>query len=218
MSDFSTRRVTMVDTQVRPSDVTKFPIIAAMLHVPREAFVPDAAREAAYAGQNLPLSPGRVVLEPRTLAKMLDALDIQPDETVLVVGAGFGYGAALVAQMAASVVAVEEDERLAREASQRLGALDKGVMVELTIGRLAKGAAERGPFDVILIDGGVETVPGAVTDQLAEGGRIAAIFMTGALGVAKHGIRQGGAVSWRFAFNAAAPVLPGFDVQRSFAL
>ena len=218
MSDFSTRRVTMVDTQVRPSDVTKFPIIAAMLHVPREAFVPDAAREAAYAGQNLPLAPGRVVLEPRTLAKMLDSLDIQPDETVLVVGAGFGYGAALVAQMAASVVAVEEDERLAREASRRLGALDKGVTVELTIGHLAKGAAERGPFDVILIDGGVETVPGTVTDQLAEGGRIAAIFMTGALGVAKHGIRQGGAVSWRFAFNAAAPVLPGFDVQRSFAL
>ena len=218
MSDFSTRRVTMVDTQVRPSDVTKFPIIAAMLHVPREVFVPDAAREAAYAGQNLPLSSGRVVLEPRTLAKMLDALDIQPGDRVLVVGAGFGYGPALVAQMAGAVVALEEDATLAQGASQRLGALDKGVRVELTIGPLAKGAAERGPFDVILIEGGVETVPEGLTDQLADGGRIAAIFMTGALGVAKLGMKQAGAVSWRFAFNAAAPVLPGFSKQRSFAL
>ncbi len=218
MSDFSTRRVTMVDTQVRPSDVTKFPIIAAMLHVPREVFVPDAAREAAYAGQNLTLAPGRVVLEPRTLAKMLDALDIQPTDRVLVVGAGLGYGPALVAQMAGAVVALEEDAVLAQGASLRLGTLDKGGRVELTIGPLAKGAADRGPFDVILIEGGVETVPEALIRQLAEGGRIAAIFMTGALGVAKLGMMQSGAVSWRFAFNAAAPVLPGFQVQRSFAL
>jgi protein-L-isoaspartate(D-aspartate) O-methyltransferase len=218
MSDFSSRRVTMVDTQVRPSDVTKFPIIAAMLHVPREAFVPDAAREAAYAGQNLPLAPGRVVLEPRSLAKMLDALDVQPDDRVLVVGAGLGYGAAVLAQMGGSVVAVEEVDALAREASLRLGALDSGVRVALVPGKLSKGATELGPFDVILIEGGVETVPSALTSQLADGGRIAAIFMTGALGVARLGTMQDGAVSWRFAFNATAPVLPGFALERSFAL
>ena len=218
MSDFSTRRVMMVDTQVRPSDVTKFPIIAAMLSVPRENYVPPAQREAAYVGLNIDFAPGRVVLEPRTLAKMLDALDIQPTDRVLVVGAGLGYGPALVAQMAGAVVALEEDAALAQGASLRLGTLDKGVRVELTIGPLAKGAADRGPFDVILIEGGVETVPEALIRQLAEGGRIAAIFMTGALGVAKLGMMQSGAVSWRFAFNAAAPVLPGFQVQRSFAL
>ena len=218
MSDFSSRRVTMVDTQVRPSDVTKFPIIAAMLHVPREAFVPDAAREAAYAGQNLPLAPGRVVLEPRTLAKMLDALNISPGDRVLVVGAGLGYGAALMAQMAGHVVAVEEIEELAREASLRLGARDSGARVALVPGPLAKGAADLGPYDVILIEGGVETVPAGLTGQLAERGRIAAIFMSGALGVARLGTMQDGAVSWRFSFNAAAPVLPGFAFERSFAL
>lgn len=218
MSDFSTRRVTMVDTQVRPSDVTKFPIIAAMLHVPREAFVPEASREAAYAGQNLPLAPGRVVLEPRTLAKMLDALDIQPTDRVLVVGAGLGYGAALVAQMAGSVVAVEESESLARAASAALGGLDRGARVALTLAPLTQGATEFGPFDVILIEGGVETVPAGLVGQLVEGGRIAAIFMTGALGVARLGLKQEGAVSWRFAFNATAPVLPGFAAERSFAL
>jgi protein-L-isoaspartate(D-aspartate) O-methyltransferase len=218
MSDFSTRRVTMVDTQVRPSDVTKFPIIAAMLHIPREDFVPAAAREAAYAGQNLPLAPGRVVLEPRTLAKLLDALDIQPGETALVVGAGLGYAAALVAQLATSVVAVEEDASLGAEASRRLGGLAAGTRVELTLGPLTGGAPAWAPYDVILIDGAVEQVPKALTDQLAEGGRIAAIFMAGALGTARVGYVQDHAVSWRFAFNATAPVLPGFSATRSFAL
>ena len=74
MTDFATRRTMMVDTQVRPSDVTKYPIIAAMLSVPREAFVPAQMREAAYAGEHVTLGGGRVVLDPRTLAKLLDAL------------------------------------------------------------------------------------------------------------------------------------------------
>ena len=76
MSEFAARRVMMVDTQVRPSDVTKFPIIAAMLAVPREVYLPREKREAAYVGENVDIGAGRVMLEPRTLAKMLDALDI----------------------------------------------------------------------------------------------------------------------------------------------
>lgn len=215
MSDFSNRRVTMVDTQVRPSDVTKFPIIAAMLHVPREDFVPAAAREAAYVGQNLPLAPGRVMVEPRTLAKMLDALDIQPGEKVLIVGAGLGYAAALVDAMGGKVVALEEDAGLAAAARDRLAG-QAGVTV--VAGPLAKGVAAEAPFDVILIEGGVETVPTALTNQLAEDGRIAAIMMEGALGTVRHGLKRDGAVAWRFAFNAAAPVLPGFAAAREFAL
>ncbi|MCH5372745.1 MAG: hypothetical protein JJ992_02125, partial [Planctomycetes bacterium] len=109
MTDYATRRVVMVDTQVRPSDVTKFPIIEAMLSVPRETFVPDAWREAAYAGENIPLGGGRVVLEPRTLAKMLDALNVDNDELVLDVGCGLGYSSAVVARMAQAVIAIEED-------------------------------------------------------------------------------------------------------------
>ena len=97
MTDFASRRVTMVDTQVRPQDVTKFPIIAAMLAIPREAYVPEAAREAAYVGQNLTLGPRRVVLEARSLAKLLDALDVTPGESALVVAAGYGYAAAVLA-------------------------------------------------------------------------------------------------------------------------
>ena len=91
MTDFAARRIMMVDTQVRPNDVTKFPIIEAMLAIPREQFVPASAREAAYVGGNIDLGLGRVMLEPRTLSKLLDALDVQPTDHVLVVGAGLGY-------------------------------------------------------------------------------------------------------------------------------
>ena len=117
MSEFATRRVMMVDTQVRPSDVTKFPIIDAMLSVPREAYVPGDKREAAYVGENLDIGGGRVVLEARTLAKMLDALDIQPTEMVMDIGCGLGYSAAVIARLADAVVAVEEDPALAAAAA-----------------------------------------------------------------------------------------------------
>ncbi len=115
MADYQARRTMMVDTQVRPSDVTKFPIINAMLSVPREAFVPDSKREAAYVGENVDLGGDRVVLEPRTLAKLLDALDIQPDEMVLDIGCGLGYSSAVVARLAEAVVAVEEDTGHSRQ-------------------------------------------------------------------------------------------------------
>lgn len=217
MSDFATRRVLMVDTQVRPSDVTKFPIIEAMLAVPREVFVPSARREAAYVGENLDIAPGRVVLEPRTLAKLLDALDVQPGELVLDLGCGLGYSTAVIARLADAVVAVEEDEAMAAEAQRTLSAegVDNAAVV---VGPLAAGDARHAPFDVITIQGGVEVVPEALLAQIKEGGRIGAIFMEGALGAARIGYKIDGVVSWRQVFNAAAPVLPGFAAARGFVL
>ena len=217
MSDFATRRRVMVDTQVRPSDVTKFPVIDAMLSVPREIFVPDAQREAAYADTNIALSPDRSLLEPRTLAKMLDALDIRADELLLDVGCGLGYSSAVAARMAEAVVALEEDEAMAGEAQGLLSDIGADNVV-IHQGPLAEGAAEHGPYDVILIEGGVEQVPAAILEQLKEGGRIACVFMEGALGSARLGYKSGGAVSWRFLFNAGATVLPEFRKEVSFAL
>lgn len=217
MADFAIRRRMMVDTQVRPSDVTKFPIIEAMLAVPREAFVPDALREAAYVGENLDLAPGRVVLEPRTLAKLLDALDIQPVDLVLDLGTGLGYAAAVLGRLADAVVAVEEDEGMAAEAQHVLAAqgVDNAAVVK---GPLTQGAPRHAPYDAILIEGGVERVPPAITDQLRDGGRIGAVFMSGSLGTVRIGIKRAGTVTWRNAFNAAAPVLPGFAEERAFTL
>lgn len=217
MTDFAQRRIMMVDTQVRPNDVTKYPIIDAMLAVPREAFVPVASREAAYVGGNLEIAPGRVMLEPRTLAKMLDALDIVPTDLVLDVGCGFGYSAAVIARLAEAVVALEEDPVLAAEAQARLSAEGADSAAVVT-GPLAEGAPKHGPYDVIVIEGAAETVPRALLEQLKEGGRIGCVFMEGALGTCRIGHKRDGTVSWRFAFNATAPVLPGFAARREFAL
>ncbi|WP_282094246.1 protein-L-isoaspartate O-methyltransferase family protein [Epibacterium ulvae] len=217
MTDFAERRRMMVDTQVRPSDVTKYPIIESMLSVPREAFVGESQIEAAYADQNVPLAEGRVLLEARTLAKTLDALDITNEELVLDVGCGLGYSSAVIARMAQMVIGVEEDQDLAKEAQTQLSevGVDNAIVHE---GPLAAGAAEHGLYDVILVQGGVETLPSALVDQLKEGGRIAVLFMTGALGEVKIGYKANGVLSWRFSFNATAPVLPGFAAEKEFSL
>ena len=194
MTDFAARRTMMVDTQVRPSDVTKFPIIDAMLSVPRELFVPREQAEAAYISENVPIAPGRVVLEPRTLGKLLDALNIEGDELVLDIGAGYGYSSALVAQMAEAVIAVEEDESLSGEAQTILS--EQGAdNVVLHVGPLTYGAPQHGPYDAILIQGGVEQVPDSLLEQLKDGGRIGCVFMEGALGVVRIGYKIDGDIT-----------------------
>ena len=217
MTDYAARRTMMVDTQIRPSDVTKFPIINAMLSVPREAFVPDHVREAAYMGENVDLGEGRVIFEPRTLAKMLDVLDIQRDELVLDLGCALGYSAAVIAHMAEAVVAVEENADMLQEAQTLLAEYGADNVV-LHEGSLAQGAAEHGPFDVIVIEGAVAHLPEVLLDQLKDGGRIACLFMEGALGVMRVGYKIDGVVNWRFAFNAGGPVLPGFERHSAFTL
>lgn len=216
MSDFASRRVMMVDNQIRPSDVTKYPVIAAMLAVPREAHVPADRREAAYVGENLPLGPNRVLLEPRTLAKMLDALNIQRNELVLDVGAGLGYSSAVIARMAEAVVAVEEAP-MAADLQAALAA-ERIDNVAVVAGALTEGAPRHAPYDVIVVEGGIETLPEGLSDQLAPGGRIGCLFMQGALGVVRIGHRTPEGLVWRDAFNAAAPVMPGFGHKRAFAL
>ncbi|SDN44845.1 protein-L-isoaspartate(D-aspartate) O-methyltransferase [Lutimaribacter pacificus] len=217
MTDFATRRTIMVDTQIRPNDVTKFPVIDAMLAVPREDFVPADRRETAYIGENVDLGHGRVVLEPRTLAKMLDVLDIQSDELVLDIGAGFGYSSAVISRLAEAVVAVEQDEALAAEAQTALSEAEADNVI-VHRGPLANGAAQHGPYDVIVLQGAVAHLPRAITDQLKDGGRIACLFDEGPLGVVRIGYKVDGVVTWRHAFNASAPVLPGFERHAAFAL
>lgn len=217
MADYTALRTTMVDTQIRPSDVTKFPIIAAMLQVPRERFVPNDLRDAAYAGEMLNLGQGRALLEPRDLAKMLDGLNIQSDELVLDVGCTLGYSTAVISKLSETVVALEQDPVMAAEAERLLGetGFDNAAVIQ---GELAAGAAKHGPYDVIAIQGGVETIPQALIDQLKDGGRIGAFFIEGSLGTCRFGHKSDGTVSWRFGFNGVAPVFPGFDKKPEFAL
>ena len=217
MTDFKMRRKIMVDTQIRPSDVTKFPIIDAFLSVPRERFVPDGKREAAYIGENFEIGQSRILLEPRTLAKLLDALDIHKDELVLDIGSGLGYSSAIISLIAEVVIAVEDDSSLASEAEEILSEIGVDNVV-VQIGKLEDGAPEHGPYDVIILQGGVGEIPGAILNQLKNGGRIGAIFIEEGLGTAKIGFKLNEKITWRNSFNAAAPILPGFSKQKDFVL
>ena len=217
MTDFAARRTTMVDTQIRPSDVTKFPVIDAMLSIRREAFVPDDRRDVAYVDDNLDLGDGRTMVEPRTLAKMLDGMDLTNADMVLCIGAGLGYTAAVTARIAEAVVAVEDDEARASEAQAILSA--EGVdNVAVIHGPLESGAEAHAPYDAILIEGAVEQLPATILSQLKDGGRICALFAEGPLGVVRLGYKMHGTVTWRFAFNAGAPVIPAFARRAEFSL
>ncbi|RME15529.1 MAG: protein-L-isoaspartate O-methyltransferase [Alphaproteobacteria bacterium] len=217
MPESEALRRAMVDSQIRPSDVTKYPVLEAMLAIPREPFVPDSHVGAAHADSQIPLGGGRYMLEPRTFAKMLDTLDIRPDELVLDLGSGLGYSAAVIGHIADFVIAVEEDEGLAAEAERRLpeAGIDNAAVIA---GPLAEGDARHGPYDVIVLEGAIETLPDALAAQLKEGGRIAAIFSEGVAGRARIGVKVAGRIDWHDAFDATAPVLRGFEKKKEFAL
>lgn len=215
MIDFAAARTAMVDCQVRPSDVTRYPIISALLDVPREKFVPEPLEAVAYAGEHIDVAPGRVLLDPRTFSKMLDALALTPADLVLDIGAAYGYSTAVIARLAEAVVGIEEDEAMAREAESQLSALgsDNAMIANAP---LTIGDPTHGPYDAIMIQGGVEMIPASVVSQLKEGGRIAALFVEGAYGQARLGRKSGEKIVWRAEFDAAAPVLPGFGNRQAF--
>lgn len=217
MTDFAQRRTMMVDTQVRPNEVTSYPVIEAMLTVPREQFVPDARRDVAYADKNIDLARDRVLLEPRTLGRMMEVLDLQNSDLVLDVASGYGYAAAVMARIAEAVVAVESDETMAAEAEARLAAQDV-FNVAVVKADLTEGCAGQAPYDAILVEGAIEVFPDTLAGQLREGGRVVALFREGNLGTVRLGRKLDGRVNWRFSFNADAPLLPGFARPRGFVL
>lgn len=216
MTDYAVAREAMVDTQVRTSDVTRYSIIDAMLRVPRELFVPKARRDVAYAEAEIPLAPGRAMPTARTLAKMLDAAEIRRSDLVLELAPGTGYSTALIARMAAAVVAIEPDEGLAAQATEALQRLE-AINAVITHGDPTAGDPPHGPYDVIFVNGAVERVPEALTDQLKDGGRLVAIFLERGVGQCRVVLRVGDTLATRYAFDATAPLVPGFEAKRVFA-
>jgi protein-L-isoaspartate(D-aspartate) O-methyltransferase len=206
----------MVDCQVRPSDVTRYSIIEAMLWAPRELFVAKALRDVAYAGAEIELAPGRIMLEPRTFAKMLETAAIGSNDLVLDLAPGTGYSTAVIAHMAEAVIAIEPDPELAERAQTLLAEIEVDNAV-VSAGDPAAGDAAHGPFDVIIINGAVETLPEALVNQLKEGGRLVALFRHDGVGKCYVQIRAGAGVARRYVFDADAPVLAGFEKTAEFA-
>ena len=214
MSDFASQRKTMVDNQIRTVDVTDADVIDAFFAVGREAFVPADLQGLAYIDRHVRVAPGRYVMQPAPLAKLIQLAAPQPGEKVLIVGGNTGYSAAIVAELGATVVMLEEDADLAAKAEAALAGRD----VTVVRGALAAGAAAKGPYDLIVFDGSVEVVPDAFLAQVAEGGRIAAVEGSGQTGRATVTVKSSGTVSSRFAFNIPAMPLPGFARAKEFAL
>ena len=215
MTDFQQARRAMVDSQVRPSDVTRYAIIEAMLETPREQFVPRALRDVAYAEAEIAIGPGRAILPPRTFAKMLEAAQVHKDDLVLDLTPGLGYSTAVLSRLAAAVIAVEPDAAMAKHAAETLSRLEYDNAI-VTEGAAEAGDADHSPFDVIFVNGGVEQVPESLTAQLKEGGRLVAIHMNGAVGQCRVTVRSANAVTSRPIFDATAAVLDGFDRAPSF--
>ena len=218
MIDYADARITMVDTQVRTEGVTDLGIISAMEDVPRERFVPVRARPFAYSDADIAVKEDghpRRLMRPATLARLIQAAELAPTDFVLVVGAATGYAAALIANLATSVIALESDEGLAAEASATLMQLGVGNVAVVT-GALEKGYPSEGPYDAILLDGAVEEVPAALFDQLKEDGRLVAVVGYDRAASAMVYTKTDDDVGGRAAFNAFVPALPGFARPRTF--
>lgn len=216
--DYTAARLTMVNTQVRPNDVTDRRIQDAMSRIPRERFVPEDKRAVAYADCNIEVAGGRVLMEPRCFAKLLRAAEIDEGDLILDVACGPGYSTAVLASLGSAVVALESDEALAERATSVLTELsvDNAAVV---VGPLSKGCPRQGPFDVVFINGGVETVPESLLNQLKRGGRLAAVMDVdgGHARIFSKNLEGGRPViSSRIVFDAFVPVLAEFERQEEF--
>ena len=221
MTDFAAARRMMVDSQIRTSDVTDPRIIAAMLELPRERFVLQTKADLAYLDFDVPVTqaqhgkPARRLLKPMVLAKLVQAAALRASDHVLDVGCSSGYSSALLARLAHSVTALEEEEALIRLARDNLKAIGAD-NVTVVAGPLTQGWQATAPYDVILLNGATEVAPVALCRQLKPGGRLVTVLGRAPTGQAMLYRSVGDDVSGWPIFDAAAPLLPGFAAPPAF--
>ena len=209
MTDHAAARRNMVSGQIRTNRVTDERLIEAMEEIPRERFVPHAKRGVAYVDEDVEVAPGRYLMEPMVLARLVQEANVAADDVVLDIGCGTGYATAVISRLAGTVIALDVDGSLAGEAERALSAVGADNAIVVT-GPLAEGYASQAPYDVMLLGGAVDHLPQALADQLAEGGRIVGVLReAGGLGQATLWARHRGALSSRCLFEALLPPLPG---------
>ncbi len=216
MADAALQRKNMVESQVRPSDMTDRRIMGAMMALPRERFVPEGLAALAYMDEALAVAPGRGLMAPRDFARLIQLAEIEAGERVLDIGALSGYSSAVLARLGHDVVALESDAAAHDSMVSILKSLDISNVCPVS-GPLTAGWPAAAPYDVIVLEGAVEMVPDALLAQLSANGRIAGIAREGKVSRAflLKKTPEGGAR--RAAFEASAPALPGFEVAKGFA-
>lgn len=206
-------RTAMVSSQLRTNAVSDQRVVAAMARVPRERFVPAEVREIAYRDTALPLGEGRMQNPPLATGRLLTEADLNRDHRVLLIGAAGGYTAALLAEIVAEVVAVEENATLAAMAREALAGVAGVTVVE---GPLTEGHATGAPYDVLIVDGAIETVPDALVAQVAAGGRVAAGIVDRGVTRLTSGRRTDGGFGLLPFVDSECVVLPGFSRPPAF--
>jgi protein-L-isoaspartate(D-aspartate) O-methyltransferase len=215
MVDFELARRNMVDHQVRTNRVTDPLVVDALRAIPRELFVPAPVKGVAYLDDDIEVVPGRFLIEPMVLARLLQLAEVRRTDTVLDVGCASGYSSAVLGRMATSVVALDRSAELVSWAAETLLGLgiDNVAVVE---GEMAQGLPDQGPYDVIFVNGAVEWVPDGLRAQLNEGGRLVAVVRDKGIGRATLMTRRGGAFGHRVEFDAEIAPLPGFHREAAF--
>jgi protein-L-isoaspartate(D-aspartate) O-methyltransferase len=216
MPGYEAARANMVERQLQPNKITDERVINAFAAIRRELFVPEKLRAIAYSDTDLPLGNGRYLMAPMVAARLLQAAEIVRNDNALVVGAGVGYEAALIALLGRNVVALEQDGELARQGRAAL-VEHRIATVNFVENPQMPGNRIRSAYDVILFAGAVAEIPAEIAAQLAEAGRIVAVIKADdGPGRATLTTRTGGILASRVMFDAATPLLPGFAHKPAF--
>jgi len=213
--DFAALRRNMIEGQMRPNRVIETMLVEALGRVPRERFVPESLRATAYVDEDLPLGESRFLTEPLVLARLVQAARTKRGSKVLDIACATGYGAAVLAELGARIVALEETERMAEWARKAIGYPDVG-SVQVVTGPLREGWPAQAPYDAIVIEGGVVDVPAVLLDQVAEGGCLVTVMIEQGVGRLVRYVKQSGVVSRVVLFDASAPPLTAFAAAPKF--
>ncbi|PPR56882.1 MAG: Protein-L-isoaspartate O-methyltransferase [Alphaproteobacteria bacterium MarineAlpha4_Bin2] len=214
--DFVAARENMIECQLRTNKVTDKRILNAMSSLPRERFVSSDREHMAYVDVDVPCGNGRNVMAAMVSARLIQEAAIQKDDEVLCIGAGTGYSVAVMAGLASSVIALENDKACAAKADELFAELDldNAVVVE---GQLVDGWGAESPYDVIFFDGMISEVPSSILEQLGDGGRLLAIVdSSGGIGRATLFVKVFGNISSREIFDINVGRLTEFDKKQEF--
>lgn len=206
--DFAAAREAMIECQLRPQGVTDPAVLEAMGNIPRENFLPSHTRPLAYVDRGVAMGGGRFLAAPAVLGQLLTQMRPERGQRALVIGAGTGYSAAVLAAIGLDVVTVESNPELVAAAREQA--------IEVNEGPLEAGLQKKAPYDHILIDGAVEIIPDVIVDQLADGGRLGAAIVDRGITRLAIGRKAGGAFGILTFGDAGVPALPGFSRPKAF--